>query len=96
MCCLISIILAFPSTISQYNCHQPAFSHLDPQINLNKTWLIFLMQESGNIIGSLADFNMIFGTIMLLKTKSFPSNNNALNDHIFNSVLILSLIDEKF
>ena len=96
MCCLISIILAFPSTISQYNCHQSTFSHLDPQINLTKTWFIFLMQESGNITGSLADFNMVFGTIMLLKTKSFPSNNNALDDHIFNSVLILSLIDEKF
>ena len=39
---------------------------------------------------------MTFGTIVLLKTKNFPSNNNALDDHIFNSVLILSLIDEKF
>ena len=65
-------------------------------MNLNKTWLIFLMQESGNIIGSLVAFNMIFGTIMLLKTKIFPSNNNALDDHIFNFVLILSLIDENF
>ena len=69
---------------------------MDPQISLTKTGLIFLMQESGNIIGSLADFNMVFGTIMLLKTKIYPSNNNAFDDHMFNSVLILSLIDEKF
>ena len=71
MCCLISIILASPSTISQRNCHQPTFSPLDPQINLNKTWLIFLMQESGNITGGLAALNIVFGTIMLLKTEIF-------------------------
>ena len=53
MCFLRSTILAPPSTMSQHNCDLPIFSHLDPQINLYKTWFIFLMQESGNIIHRL-------------------------------------------
>ena len=49
-----------------------------------------------DLTSSLADWTTIFGTILLFNPEIFPNNVNFLDHHIFRSVLILSLIDEKF